>query len=256
MSDISVVIPHYNNGHEIYRAYNSVLAQSLLPREIIIVDDCSSDKRILLEIEKNHELLDVELIILYLDKNSGPSAARNVGVNYAKSKYIAFLDSDDAWSVDKLKVQYKIMEENNLSFSFHLYSAFPINIDVSDHALKKINLLKLAKKQIICTPTVMVKKSTLCGFDENIKYCEDFLCWVKSNNNNYFYLIESVLAYGFKRQYGDSGLSSNLSSMHLGALEVFKILYSEKYITYLELCIFCLFEYVKYPFRILRSKFF
>lgn len=254
MSDISVVIPHYNNGHEIYRAYDSILGQSLLPSEIIIVDDCSLDKEFLLKIEQNHKHKEIALIVLYLDKNLGPSAARNVGVSHAKSKYIAFLDSDDAWSVDKLKVQYEIMEKNNLNFSFHLYSAFPSNTNMSDHSLTKISLLKLAKKQIICTPTVMAKKSSLCDFDENIKYCEDFLCWVKSNNNDYFYLIDSVLAHGFKKQYGDFGLSANMQAMHLGFLDVCRILYREKYFNYSTYFLFTLFEYIKYPLRLVKLK--
>lgn len=254
MSDISVVIPHYNNGQEIFRAYNSILAQSLLPREIIIIDDCSSDRCFLLEIERNHKLLDVKLLILFLEKNSGPSAARNIGIKYAKSKYIAFLDSDDVWSADKLKIQYEIMEKNNLNFSFHLYSAFPIDNLMSNNFLKKISLLSLAKKQIICTPTVMVRKDSLCEFDEKIKYCEDFLCWVKSNNNYYFHLIDSFLAYGFKKQYGDFGLSSNMRAMHLGFIEVCGILYNEKYISFLMYFVFTILEYIKYPLRLIKLK--
>lgn len=254
MNDISVVIPHYNNGQEICRAYNSILAQSILPSEIIIIDDCSSDKSFLQNIEKNHKILDIKLHILYLEKNSGPSVARNIGITHAKSKYIAFLDSDDAWNVDKLKIQYEIMEKNNLNFSFHLYSAFYNNIHASNNSLKKISLLNLAKKQIICTPAVMVRKSELCAFDENIKYCEDFLCWVKTNNNHYFYMIDSVLAHGFKNQYGDSGLSSNMKAMHLGFLHVCGILYKENYMSFSTYFVFILLEYIKYPLRLIKLK--
>lgn len=254
MSNISVIMPHYNNALDVKRAYDSILNQSLLPAEIIIIDDCSFDKSILLEMEVNHSNLDVDLKVIYLKKNGGPSIARNVGVNCAKGKYIAFLDSDDVWSPNKLKIQYSIMLEKGLDFTFHLYSAYSKK-ELINSELKTKTLFSLAKKQIICTPTVMVKKDKLKDFNKNMKYCEDFLCWVMSNNDSKFYYINCVLSNGFKNQYGDSGLSSNMYEMHLGVLNAYKILYKENYINFNEFYLFTIIEYVKYPLRIFKSKY-
>lgn len=253
MSSISVIMPHYNSGLDVKRAYKSVLNQTLLPAEIIIIDDCSLDKSIIIDILDNHNYTIVNLKVIFLEKNSGPSFARNLGVKSASSAYIAFLDSDDVWVRNKLEIQYKSMLDNDLNFSFHLYSAFP-SIIVKDCILKKVTLFDLAKRQIICTPTVMVKKNILKDFNTDMRFCEDFLCWVMSNNNNNFYYIDSYLANGFKKQYGESGLSSNMREMHLGVLKAFKILYYENYINLWSFILFSAMEHVKYPIRILRSK--
>ena len=253
MSNISVIIPHYNSGLDVKRAYESVLNQTLLPAEIIIIDDCSLDKSIIIDILDNHNYTIVNLKVIFLEKNSGPSFARNLGVKSASSAYIAFLDSDDVWVRNKLEIQYKSMLDNDLNFSFHLYSAFP-SIIVKDCILKKVTLFDLAKRQIICTPTVMVKKNILKDFNTDMRFCEDFLCWVMSNNNNNFYYIDSYLANGFKKQYGESGLSSNMREMHLGVLKAFKLLYYENYINLWSFILFSAMEHVKYPIRILRSK--
>ena len=93
-ADVSVIIPVYNSYETIMRAVDSVINQTVLPREIIIVDDCSNDvitKELLKSIEyeqKSH----VDITILYLDTNVGPGSARNRGMEVAKAKYIAFLD--------------------------------------------------------------------------------------------------------------------------------------------------------------------
>ncbi|WP_168541944.1 glycosyltransferase family 2 protein [Acinetobacter sp. A2] len=252
-ADLTVIIPCYNSSQTIIRCLDSIKNQTLLPEKIIVVDDCSHDNTldILKEYKKYNSKLNLE--IFELNKNSGPSFARNLGVKSASSAYIAFLDSDDVWVRNKLEIQYKSMLDNDLNFSFHLYSAFP-SIIVKDCILKKVTLFDLAKRQIICTPTVMVKKNILKDFNTDMRFCEDFLCWVMSNNNNNFYYIDSYLANGFKKQYGESGLSSNMREMHLGVLKAFKILYYENYINLWSFILFSAMEHVKYPIRILRSK--
>ena len=121
-ADVSVIIPVYNSYETIMRAVDSVINQTVLPREIIIVDDCSNDvitKELLKSIEyeqKSH----VDITILYLDTNVGPGSARNRGMEVAKAKYIAFLDSDDSWHPQKLEIQYRLMESNpSLYYSSH-----------------------------------------------------------------------------------------------------------------------------------------
>ena len=254
MSNISVIIPHYNSGLDVKRAYESVLNQTLLPAEIIIIDDCSLDKSILIAIADNHNYTIIDLKMIFLEKNSGPSFARNLGVRSTKSDYIAFLDSDDVWLPNKLEIQYKIMLDKNLKFSFHLYSAFPVNSLLKESSLKKISLYSLAKKQIICTPTVMLEKKFFQEFDEDLRYCEDFLCWVMTNNSNYFYMIDGVFSNGFKRQYGDSGLSANLKEMHKGFLQVCYILWLKGYWKWWCFMYFVVLEYIKYPLRLSKSK--
>jgi glycosyltransferase involved in cell wall biosynthesis len=88
---ISVVIPTYNRAHLIQRALKSVLNQSKLPAEIIVVDDGSTD-----DTQSLVESYDDIVRYVYQD-NAGASAARNNGVYLANSEWVAFLDSDDIW---------------------------------------------------------------------------------------------------------------------------------------------------------------
>ncbi|HTH95821.1 MAG TPA: glycosyltransferase family A protein [Stellaceae bacterium] len=98
---IAVVIPTYNRAHTILRSIESVLAQSLQPAEIIIVDDGSSDGTL--------DLLRAQpyagRLKLVQRQNGGGPAARNSGIEAASADWIAFLDSDDAWAPDKLRLQ-------------------------------------------------------------------------------------------------------------------------------------------------------
>ncbi|MBL7129821.1 MAG: glycosyltransferase [Candidatus Omnitrophica bacterium] len=106
MPKVSVVIPAYNCERFISTAIESVLNQSYKDYEIIIVDDGSTDKTA--EVIKQYS----ENIIYIYQSNGGPSKARNTGVFNARGQYIAFLDQDDAWLPDKLKMQVSLLEEN------------------------------------------------------------------------------------------------------------------------------------------------
>ena len=104
--EVSVVIPTYNRARYVTKAIESVLAQSYTNREIIVVDDGSTD--------------DTQAVLLpYADRirtihqtNSGPGAARNAGIQAARGRWIAFLDSDDEWSPRKLAGQMADLERN------------------------------------------------------------------------------------------------------------------------------------------------
>jgi len=98
MEDISVVIPLYNKALYIERAIQSVLGQTLSLREIIVIDDGSTDGGG--EVVKS---IQDPRIVLVRQENQGVSAARNRGIELAKSELIAFLDADDAWNNDYLK---------------------------------------------------------------------------------------------------------------------------------------------------------
>ncbi len=106
-SDISVVIPYYNREQFIDEAVQSVLAQTLPPLEIIIVNDYSreSSRR---SLDRYAELC----VILDLPVNVGLAAARNAGIRRARGQFIAFLDDDDIWEPTKLEVQARYMREH------------------------------------------------------------------------------------------------------------------------------------------------
>ncbi|MES2537636.1 MAG: glycosyltransferase family A protein [Pseudomonadota bacterium] len=90
---ISVIIPVYNGAKLITRTLDSIVRQTLLPSEVILVDDGSIDDTY--EIVKSHPLSAKTTFIVLQKKNGGVSSARNFGMLAAKSKYVAFLDADD-----------------------------------------------------------------------------------------------------------------------------------------------------------------
>lgn len=113
---VSVVIPTYNREESIAAAINSVTSQTYPKIELLVVDDNSSDNT-----EEVVTSIDDERIeYLKHDENNGAGAARNTGIEHAKGKYIAFLDSDDLWLPGKLEKQIKDLEssDENVKISY------------------------------------------------------------------------------------------------------------------------------------------
>lgn len=104
---VSIIIPLYNAEKHITEAIQSVLNQTWQHKEIIIVDDGSTDQSY--QIAKSYE---AENIIVLKQENKGASAARNAGLARANGKYIQFLDADDLISTNKIELQVKMLEEN------------------------------------------------------------------------------------------------------------------------------------------------
>ena len=118
---ISVIIPAFNAGKTISRTLKSVARQTLLPSEIIIVDDNSEDRETLLdEINSTFIPSSVSIRIIHLSKKANGAVARNHGLKCATGKYIAFLDADDQWDTNKLRIC--ISHANNGSKREILYS--------------------------------------------------------------------------------------------------------------------------------------
>lgn len=109
--DVSVIIPNYNRTSLLRRALESVAAQTVLPREIIVIDDCSSEEALgqcrAIVADLNHR---VPTRLLVNEVNRGANFSRNRGIFSAIGRYIAFLDSDDIWMPEKLSLQTAAIE--------------------------------------------------------------------------------------------------------------------------------------------------
>jgi succinoglycan biosynthesis protein ExoO len=99
--NFSVIIPSYNVSGIVERAIRSAAMQTLPPFEILVIDDCSNDSTVEVVQALAREIPSVRVYSTRL--NSGPAAARNVGLREAKGDWIALLDSDDAWKPGRLK---------------------------------------------------------------------------------------------------------------------------------------------------------
>lgn len=107
MPDVSVIIPSYNRGDVIKETVDSILAQTKSDIELIVVDDGSTD---------NTQIviggIEDDRIKYYSKENGGAASARNFGLSKATGKYVAFLDSDDLWPENYLKVMVGSLECN------------------------------------------------------------------------------------------------------------------------------------------------
>ncbi len=110
-SSISVIIPVYNRREALVKAIDSVVGQTLLPDEIIVVDDCSPFS--IEDFLKEQGYLEKYPVKVIRNKvNQGPAGSRNNGIINAGGEYIAFLDSDDYWDKDKLNKQMQVFHRD------------------------------------------------------------------------------------------------------------------------------------------------
>ena len=116
---ISIIIPVYNSEKFILKTLQSIIDQNYPNWEAICIDDCSSDESVIL-IEKLMKK-DERIKLIKNELNYGPAKSRNIGLHYSKGEYITFLDSDDFWNKNKLKLQYEFMIKKDIDFSFTAY---------------------------------------------------------------------------------------------------------------------------------------
>tara|TARA_B110000971_G_C19916954_1_gene457267 strand:+ start:77 stop:835 length:759 start_codon:yes stop_codon:yes gene_type:complete len=118
---VDIILPNYNKAFFLEETVNSVIDQNYNNWKLLIIDNCSTDssKKVIQKFEKNKKIN-----IIYLKKNKGVSFTRNLGIRLSNSKYIAFLDSDDLWTPNKLKDQISFMEKNNYNFTYSDYTPF------------------------------------------------------------------------------------------------------------------------------------
>ena len=112
--DFSVIIPAYNVSGIIGRAIRSVATQTLPPFEILVIDDCSTDNTVEVVGALARDIPSLRL--LSTPANSGPSAARNVGLRAAQGDWIALLDSDDAWKPGRLERLSEVASATSADF--------------------------------------------------------------------------------------------------------------------------------------------
>jgi glycosyltransferase involved in cell wall biosynthesis len=256
--DVSVVIPTYNSSSTLERALDSVYSQSLLPGEIIVVDDGSDDaerSRLIAASCPNS----ISLRFLRLNKNQGVSTARNVGISAAHCRYLAFLDSDDVWYRDKIAIQYGLMASRNLDFSMHRYchdmtSSRGASEDGNDSSPPSLSSLSswtpLLRND--STNSVMVLRQNMVLYDTSLRRGEDFTLYMEllSRHGCRAVYIRRVLAGGFKSTIGASGLSQDVRGMHAGRMLALKKLIHAGKISMLQYCFGIWTEMVKYPVRV------
>lgn len=199
---ISVVIPTYNREKTIQNTLESVLRQTCLPHEIIVVDDCSTDHTVTLvkKMKQKSKLLR----LICLKRNQGAQVARNVGIKAAEGDWIAFLDSDDEWA------------QNKLELCQNAYCEHPeYDVYFSDYYLKEKNKIRYKKCSMpnregdyfesilfgskVLFPTMVVKKQALKSInylDERVVAYQEWDTNIRlAQNHRYYYINKPLCIY-------------------------------------------------------------
>lgn len=198
MCEISVVMPVYNAEMYVKDAIESVLKQSFGVFEFIIIDDGSTDKTCSII-----QSFDDKRIKLIVNKHDFIGSL-NLGLDSAEGKYIARMDADDIMHVDRLKIQYSIMEnETEITVCGAGIVRFGANLRPESLAhfsgLIENPLLKFIQRNFLFHPTAMIRTNFLREHKlkyENYFYAEDFKFWTEiAKMGGQFYIDNQPLLY-------------------------------------------------------------
>lgn len=201
IEDISVVIPTFNRRNLLKRAIHSVIKQTIEPREIIVIDNGSTDQ--------TYQMVSSLFpdINYFTEKKRGVSAARNKGIIESKSKWIAFLDSDDTWEPKKLEKQleFSLLNQNKYRL-IHTDEIWYRNNkflnQLNKHKKSGGDIFKNSLKLCCISPSsAFVNKQVFDDyglFDENLEVCEDYDMWIRITSKEEVGFLDSplVLKYG------------------------------------------------------------
>jgi len=208
---VSIITPCYNGILTISDTIDSVLSQSYQEWELLIIDDCSSDGSD--EIIKRYATQDSRIKYFHTDKPSGsPSLPRNIGIENASGKYIAFLDSDDVWMPQKLKQEIAFAEQNGYHLVYSFYEKMDLQGKRNDRIIKtriSTSYNKLLKSNSIPCLTSIVSREAIG--DTRFKQIpqEDFCFWLDILKKGYiaYNLCEVTSLY---RETGNSRSANKL----------------------------------------------
>lgn len=209
---VSIIIPYYNDIENINKCVNSVIGQSYKNYEILIIDNevSQKSKKILSKIKlKSKKIKILKNVFL-----KGPGLTRNVGIKKAVGKYCAFLDSDDVWHRNKLKLQLNFMHNTNADISFTSYVGIKKNKKIYEViAPRFLNFNMLLQACPICCSSIMIKSKIIKkNLFKNFHTKEDYELWLRlSKKKIKFFGIKNKLTFYNVR-------SGSLSSMHLNKL--------------------------------------
>lgn len=198
MAFVSVITPTYNRAKFLTEAILSVLAQTYYDLELIIVDDGSvDDTRSVLE-----PFFSDTRVRYFYQENQGQSSARNFALAQSGGEFIAFLDSDDIWSSDKLEKQVAVFDANPNVDIVHGDEAM-INEQgtvVSLENMKRysghITLQLLADNSVSITTALVRRRcfDEMGGFDTSLGVADDYELWLRFSSQYWFRYEPGIVA--------------------------------------------------------------
>ena len=234
---ISVIIPIYNSEKYLDKCIESIRDQSLKNIEIILINDGSSDDS--LRILRQYEKID-ERVIVIDQKNSGPSSARNKGIDIAKGEYISFIDSDDWVDETMFEEMYDSAKENNsdvvicdmklVNKNEEIYITglnYPIR-NLSERVMKEIIFRELLSNSQFNSMankifrTSIIKENNI-RLDKDIYYAEDWLFNVEFFRRSKKISYINKAFYYYRRGHESSSSSYNDDTFEKVGLWIYRM---------------------------------
>lgn len=215
---VSVIIPVYNAEKYLRYTLDSVIEQDYPYKEIIIVDDCSTDRSY--EVVKEFQMKFTDITYLRLEENSGVAIARNKAIELASGRFIAFIDSDDIWESMKLSKQLGLFElYNGTPFTYTAISYIDEEgkqIKGKRNVKERVSYKYLLKNTMIATSSVIIDREVVNQIKmPNRRSAEDYSLWLSllKQYGDAYGLDEALTRY---RKSSDS-----LSSNRIGEVKYF-----------------------------------
>jgi glycosyltransferase involved in cell wall biosynthesis len=191
---VSIITPTYNSEKFITETIQSVQNQNYKNWEMLIVDDCSSDKTVAIIQQFMED--DHRIHLIRLNKNSGASKARNKAISEVKGDFMTFLDADDIWFPDFIENSIATIQETGIPFVFSSYrrSNEKLEFVYSDFIVpQKVTYTDILKTNSISCLTAFIDVKKLgVKLMPDIRKRQDMGLWLK-------YLKEIPFAYGIQK---------------------------------------------------------
>lgn len=255
LAPVSVIIPCFKSGDTVRRAVSSVLQQTIVPAQILLIDDASPDtsRAVLQELQAAEP---DRIQVLELSVNVGAGGARNAGWELASQPFVAFLDADDVWRRDKLEVQLPLFDREPGAF----ICGHGIGTLLPDQSPpetrngpitppRRIGTREILLGNPFATSSVVMRRDTPLRFDPTKRRSEDYHLWARlALSGATAVSLQEPLGYRFKAAFGESGLSGDLWRMEQAELDTYRKLCSEGLLSpwlFLPLCAWSVTKYLR-----------
>lgn len=222
---ISVIIPCYKDAATLGRALESVYAQTTLPDEVVVVNDCSPQTAEIEAVLRNFP----RVVYLRNSSNMGLAATRNVGVNAASGDILSFLDADDELHPQKLEFQLRAFEPAvavacrvrriGVGASRGDFSPYKKTFRV----IEVNNSREIIWRNCLTGASIMISKQLLSrhgGYDDSLRSCEDFDLWLRLLDAGV--VVRDIKLPLYLYRYNENGLSRNYLDISHWELQVLR----------------------------------
>ena len=185
-ADVTVIVPAFRAAATIRRCLRSIAGQTVTPGAVVVVDD-GSDDGTAEAAEACREMLDGIALTVIRQNNAGPGAARNRALQESSSEYVAFLDADDEWLADKIKVSLAGIHGTSIAFVAHnlflVRNGEIAELDCARHFVRAHDsYTALFRRGFVATSTVLARRETILaagGFDQSLPAGQDYDLWLR-----------------------------------------------------------------------------